>query len=151
MRQAPQPARLRDVPRLTAILREFSRTTPWLPHTRSLTTDLALMARITRAGWVRMMRDARGAAGFIARDGGRIHALYVHPRARKSGLGRAMLREAQACCPSLDLWVAEANTHARAFYAAQGFAEIERGNGAGNDENLAEIRMVWSQREGATP
>lgn len=151
MRGAPHLARLRDVPRLTAILRGFARATPWLPQTRSLTTDLSLMARITCAGWVRLIRDGRGTAGFIARDGIRIHALYVDPRACNAGLGRAMVRDAQANAPQLELWVAEANTPARAFYAAHGFGEAGRGCGTGNDENLAEIRMVWPHHKGAAP
>lgn len=135
------PARLRDVPRLTAILRSFARTTPWLPQSRRLRTDLHLMTRITRAGWVRVLRDARGTAGFIARDGARIHALYVDPRARGTGVGRALILDAQAAAPQLDLWVAAANAPARAFYAAQGFGEVA--HGIAPDENIAEIRMVW--------
>ena len=126
---SPHTARLRDVPRLTSILRGFTRQTPWLPKTRSLRTDLHLMARITRAGWVQIMRDPRGTAGFIARDGACIHALYVHPRARRAGLGRALIADAQARAAQLELWVAEANTPARAFYAAHGFIEVGRGCG----------------------
>jgi ribosomal protein S18 acetylase RimI-like enzyme len=139
------------VPRLTAIMRMFARTTPWLPQTRSLPTDLALMTRITRAGWVKVIRDTRGTAGFIARDGQRIHALYVDPRRNRAGVGRALLQDAQDSAPHLDLWVAEANTPARAFYAAHGFAEAERGTGAANDENLAEIRMIWPPIERSAP
>ncbi|MEB8389013.1 GNAT family N-acetyltransferase [Rhodobacteraceae bacterium KMM 6894] len=151
MRSEPHPARLRDVPRLTAILRMVTRTTPWLPKTRSLITDLTLMVRITRAGWVKVIRDPHSTAGFIARDGHHIHALYVHPHRKRTGLGRALLQDAQSNAPHLDLWVAEANTPARAFYAAHGFAEAEHGCGTGNDENLAEIRMVWPHPERSAP
>ena len=151
MRPNLHAARLRDVPRLTTILRKFTRTTPWLPQTRSLPTDLTLMTRITRAGWVKIIRDPTGTAGFIARDGHRIHALYVDPRRNRTGVGRALLRDAQHSTPYLELWVAEANTPARAFYAAHGFTEVERGCGAGNDEKLAEIRMIWPNPQGAAP
>lgn len=136
--------RLWHVPRLTGILWAFGRSVPWLPRVRARRTDLRLMTAVTRRGWVRILCDRRGPAAFIARDGGRIHALYVHPRARRQGLGEALLTEAKAEVARLELWVAEANEGARAFYAAQGFAEARRGQGDGNDENLPDILMVWS-------
>ena len=105
--------------------------------------DLRAMALATRRGWVRMLRDPRGPAGFIARDGGRIHALYVHPRAQGAGLGRVLIREAKQQAAQLDLYVLAANLPARRFYAAQGFAEATRGCGMGNDAGLRDIRMVW--------
>ncbi|RKF13604.1 GNAT family N-acetyltransferase [Roseovarius spongiae] len=144
MSGAPEPARLRHVPHLAAILWASGRRTPWLPRVRARRTDLRLMASITRRGWVRVMRGRRGPVAFIARDGARIHALYVHPRAARRGLGSALIDHAKAQAPRLELWVAEANRPARAFYAAHGFAEAARGQGAGNDENLADILMVWS-------
>lgn len=139
----PAPARIRHLPRLLGILWAFTRATPWLPQVRSRRADAWLMGRIVRRGWVRMIVDAQGPAGFIARDGARILALYVHPRARGRGLGRALLREAKAQSSRLELWVLEANTAARRFYAAEGFAEVLSGYGLGNDENLPDICMVW--------
>lgn len=140
----PAPARLWHVPRLTGILWAFGRGAPWLPRVRARRTDLRLMTEVTRRGWVRMLRDGRGPAAFIARDGARIHALYVHPRARRQGLGAALLAEAKAQAGRLELWVVEANETARAFYAAQGFVETRRGLGEGNDEMLPDILMVWT-------
>lgn len=148
---SPAPARLWHVPRLAGILWAFGRSAPWLPQVRARRTDLRLMTQVTRRGWVRLLRDRRGPAAFIARDGARIHALYVHPRARRRGLGRALLAEAKAEAARLELWVAEANDSARAFYAAQGFAEARRGFGEGNDERLPDILMVWQARAEERP
>ncbi|SEL19168.1 Acetyltransferase (GNAT) family protein [Roseovarius nanhaiticus] len=131
------------VPQMAAILWDFGRRTPWLPRVRPYRTDLRVMTRITRAGWVRVLHDARGPAAFIARDGARIHALYVHPRAQGRGLGRTLLDDAKHAAPRLELWVAEANREARAFYDAQGFAEGQRSDGTGNDERLPDIQMIW--------
>lgn len=141
---SPRPARLRHVPQLAAILWANGRRAPWLSRVRAPRTDLHLMATITRRGWVRMLRGRAGLpAAFIARDETRIHALYVHPRLCRSGMGRALLDDAKSRAAMLELWVAEANAPARAFYAAQGFAEAQRSAGLGNDENLPDIRMVW--------
>ncbi|QIE46441.1 GNAT family N-acetyltransferase [Pseudohalocynthiibacter aestuariivivens] len=146
---APRPARLHHVPQLTAILWAFSRRAPWLPRVRARRTDLRLMAKITHRGWVRIVPGRRGPVGFIARDGARIHALYVHPRAHRSGLGTTLLEDAKSRSKRLELWVAEANHPARAFYAAHDFTEAARTEGGGNDENLPDILMVWPPEERA--
>lgn len=143
MASLTQPATLRDVPACLRILWAFTRATPWLPRVRPVWVDLALMARVIRRGWVRRMTDESGVAGFIARDGDRIHALYVHPRARGRGVGSALLNDAKAAHHRLELWVLQANAAARAFYAAHGFAEVKTSQGQGNDENLADVLMVW--------
>lgn len=145
----PTPARMWHVPRMTAILWGFARRTPWLPRVRPLYTDLYLMALITRRGWVRVLHDARGLAAFIARDGARIHALYVHPRAQRRGLARALLNDAKRDQHRLELHVVAKNHPARAFYIAQDFAEHASGHGLGNDENLADIHMVWHKGRSA--
>ncbi len=139
----PTRARLWHVPQMAAILWGFIHRTPWLPRVRPYRNDLRVMAQITRAGWVRVVRDARGPAAFIARDGAIVHALYVHPRAQGRGLGRALLEDAKRGQPRLELYVAEANRPARAFYTAHGFTEAARSDGADNDERLPDIHMIW--------
>ena len=139
----PAPARLWHMPRCLGILWAFTRTTPYLPVSRPRWVDLALMMRIIRHGWVWQIKGAQGVAGFIVRDGGKVHALYVHPSARGQGLGRILLETAKAECDQLQLWVLAANAPARAFYAAQGFQEMLCGRGMGNDENLPDILMIW--------
>ena len=139
----PTQAQIRDVPHLTGILWSNTRHTSWLPTARTRFTDLRLMARVTRQGWVRLIRDGRGPVGFIARDRARIHALYVHPRAQGLGLGRRLLEDAMAEAPRLELWVLQVNTNARRFYAARDFVEQTHSSGAGNDENLPDVQMIW--------
>ena len=62
----------------------------------------------------------RGRVGLLVQD------LYVAPRMRGRGLGRALLAEAMRACPDwepafLTLLVQHKNKGAQAFYAAQGF------------------------------
>lgn len=138
-------ARLWHVPHLARILWAFTRATPWLPQVRGPFEDLRALARVTRRGWVRVVRDGSGIVGFIVRDGSRVHALYVARARRGQGLGGALLAEAKGAAAALDLWVLEQNADARSFYAAQGFREAARGQGAGNDEGLPDILMIWSE------
>lgn len=135
--------RLWHLPRLAMILWAFTRATPWLPRVRSHWDDLRALARVIRWGWVRVIREQGRVAGFLVRDGDILHALYVHPVLRGQGFGRALLAEAKAEAGVLRLWVVEANSAARAFYASQGFVEAARSAGLGNDEGLPDILMVW--------
>lgn len=147
---APSPARLWHLPHLAVILWRFAGETPWLPQVRTRREDLETFFRVIRWGWVRVLKDGRGVAGFIVRDDCRIHALYVHPERRNRGIGRALLADAKAEVEveALDLWVLEANTEAQAFYGANGFVECGRSPGYGNDEKLPDILMVWTSEKG---
>jgi len=140
-------AHIGHVPGLLGILWAFTRGTAWLPRVRSPLTDLRVMCAVIRRGWVRVAYEGANPLGFIVCEGSRIHGLYVHPKARGRGVGRALLQEAKAQACQLDLYVLQQNRGAWAFYAREGFAEAGRGIGAGNDENLPDIRMIWHARE----
>lgn len=142
-------AHLWHLPRLAAILWAFTRGTTWLPRVRSPLDDLCALAWVTARGWVRIRRDGSGVAGFIIRRGSRVHALYVAPDRRGQGIGGALLAEAKSRCEMLDLWVLDGNLPARAFYLGQGFREVAYGQGAGNDEGLPDILMIWQDEKEA--
>jgi ribosomal protein S18 acetylase RimI-like enzyme len=141
------PARPWQVPRLAAILWAFSHRTPWLPRVRSRAEDLRTLWLLTWRGRVRVAHMQGRVAGFIIREESRIHALYVAPRWRGQGVGRALLTEAKGAVAALDLWVLVANVPARLFYERQGFAEADRAWGGGNDEGLPDILMIWHRGE----
>ncbi|MBE0455141.1 MAG: GNAT family N-acetyltransferase [Roseovarius sp.] len=141
-------AHIWQVPRLAAILWAFTHETPWLPRARSRGADLWVLATVVRRGWVRVAHVRGRVAGFLVRDGSRIHALYVAPRTRGQGVGRALLAEAKAA-EAFDLWVLVANAPARGFYIAQGFVEATYAKGGGNDEGLPDILMIWRERKAA--
>ena len=142
-------AHIWQVPRLAAILWAFAHETPWLPCVRSPVADLWVLAAVVRRGWVRVAHVRGRVAGFVVRDGSRVHALYVSRGARGQGVGRALLAEAKQAAGALDLWVMVANVPARGFYIAQGFAEATFARGGGNDEGLPDILMIWCDRGAA--
>lgn len=137
----PKPARFYHVPWLLSILWLHTRANGDSP--RDWWTDARLMARVVVQGWVRCIGDERGMVGFIVRDGARVHALYVHPRAQGCGVGRTLLNDAKSQCHQLELWTLQDNHLARAFYLAQGFAEGTKTAGEGNDEHRPDIQLIW--------
>ena len=70
--------------------------------------------------------------------------LYIcRPDRRGQGIGRALLAKVKETEPRLALWTFQANTGAIAFYSREGFAETGRTDGAGNEERLPDVRMIW--------
>ena len=73
-----------------------------------------------------------------------LDGLYVDPAHRCEGIGSALLELVKGLRPDgFGLWVFESNTPARSFYARHGLAEVERTDGAENEERAPDIRMVW--------
>ena len=147
--------RLRDAEALDAgaagaILGACFREYPWMPVLYSGAEEIAHVGNMIEMGWVRVATgtEDRGLRGFIAREAGYIHALYVARGARGHGVGRALMAEAMAACDRLELRTFEANLGARRFYRQLGFVEVERGDGRDNDEGLADVGLVWERRPG---
>lgn len=141
------PATPRDVPRLARILGGFAEETMWMPLLHGPAEHRAHVRVMLDRFEVTAARDWRGAQGFLVRGGHWVHALYLAPKARGRGVGRRLLDAAKARAGRLELWCLQANLDARRFYAREGFAEIEFTSGAGNDENLPDVRLVWNGAE----
>lgn len=81
--------------------------------------------------------------GHMAVSPGWIDHLYVDTARQGTGVGRALVAQAQAEQPALQLWTFQSNARARRFYAANGFVEVEWTDGAGNEEGMPDVRMEW--------
>jgi GNAT superfamily N-acetyltransferase len=138
-----RPARPLDAGATGAILSAFIDETPWMPRLHTRAEDVAFAGTMIDRGWVTVADAPDGVAGFVAREGAEIHALYVAPERRRQGCGGALIRAMQGAAARLTLWTFEANVAARAFYAGHGFAEVERTGGSRNDEGLPDVRLVW--------
>jgi ribosomal protein S18 acetylase RimI-like enzyme len=144
-----RPARSTDAGKVGAILSAFVDGTDWMPRLHSRAEDVAWAGVMIDRGWVTVAEDDNGqVAGFIASEGGFIHALYVAPGPRR-GIGRTLLDAAKTKADRLELWTFSANAQARRFYERQGFAEVETSDGAGNDEGLPDVRLVWHKESTA--
>ena len=145
-----RPAEARGALRIAAILSDWIDATEWMPRIHSRADDREHAAHIIAQMDVRVIcrrRLLRPAlvVGFLARRAHFIHALYLAPEARGRGLGSALIEDAKAESPHLELWCFQANHPARAFYGARGFEVVEIGDGSGNDEKLPDLRLTWSR------
>ncbi|WP_151082665.1 GNAT family N-acetyltransferase [Nocardioides cynanchi] len=72
-----------------------------------------------------------------------LDALYVLPERTGEGIGSLLLDVVDATHPDgYELWVFETNTGARSLYQRRGLVEVERTDGAGNEEKAPDIRMA---------
>lgn len=136
-------ARAEHAPALASVLSDWIDAPPWMPRLHSREQDAAFVARLIDRSTARCLR-APDPVGFIVWEAEEIPALYIDPDARRQGGGRALLADAKAAQDRLTLWAFQSNTPARAFYAAEGFAELRRTDGD-NDEGLPDILLEWTR------
>ncbi len=78
-----------------------------------------------------------------------LDGLYIRPDLKGQGIGSLLLDVVEATHPGgYELWVFESNTGARRLYRRRGLVEVERTDGAGNEERSPDVRMAW--RPGAS-
>ena len=143
----PVPARADDAPALARILSDWIDETAWMPDIHTPDEDRRHLLHLIATCEVVILRDGQPIHGFLARDGARLHALYLVPGARGKGMGKHLLDLAKSRSDRLELWSFQANSGARSFYAREGFDEVEMTDGADNDEKMPDVRLVWV-REG---
>ena len=134
-----------DAGTVGAILSEFVDTTAWMPRIHSRAQDIAHAARMIDLERVHVAEQEGAIVGFYALNGEDLDALYVAAANRGQGVGAALLRHAQDAVDRLALWTFQANSGAQRFYLRQGFAEMQRTDGSGNDEKLPDIKYVWQR------
>lgn len=140
-----RPARPLDAGPLGKMLTEAVHAFDWKPQLHSAAEDIAHVAQMIGRGWVTVACDGDAPRGFIARDRCYVHALFIAETARGSGIGRALIADAQKAVDLLELWTFQHNLAAQRFYARLGFAVVERTDGRDNDERLPDIRFVWQR------
>lgn len=138
-----RPALAEESAALAAILTAWAAQTDWLPKLHSAEEDRVFMAGLVATGQVTLAEDLTGPVGFLGREGNEVNHLFVAHAARRQGVGRCLLDQAKSAQPVLRLWCFQANTGARAFYAREGFVEIDRTDGRRNDESLPDVRLEW--------
>lgn len=140
-----------DAAAMGDVLSDWLEATPWMPKLHSRDEDAAFCGRLVATTEVWVAR-APAVVGFLARDVGEVRALYIAAEARRQGVGRALLAQAQHGRAELSLWTFAANREARAFYARAGFREVG-GTAGDNEAGLPDIRLRWNRpggtREGA--
>lgn len=138
-----------DAASIAAIQRDARvKAMPWLPVLHTPEEVLMFFERQIRDGDMCTIVTVGGHdAGFICVDGDWVNHLYIHPSHWRCGLGKHLLDTAKAASPQLQLWTFQGNANARVFYAAQGFEEVELTDGAGNEERMPDVRLLWKSAQ----
>jgi GNAT superfamily N-acetyltransferase len=89
--------------------------------------------------------ERREVVGLLVLDDDWIDQLYVDPGWTGRGVGRRLVDVAKRERPrSLRLWTFVSNARAQRFYEREGFVEVERTNGGGNEERAPDIQYAWT-------
>lgn len=137
------PARPEDLDPVVALFaRSRAIALPFLPILHSREEDRAFLGQFVASGEMMLAWLDGRFAGFMVQTPGWIEQLYLDPDLRGQGIGRLLLDHAKAQSETLELWCFADNHAARAFYAAQGFAEI-RGTDGDNEAGLPDILFRW--------
>jgi GNAT superfamily N-acetyltransferase len=111
------------------------------PHTPE--GDLRHIRKSWRAGpvWTAFADDR--IVGFCAARSGWIDHFFVAPEWQGCGVGRALIARALRGRRRVRLWTFQRNTRSRLFYALQGFREVRRTDGQGNEEHEPDVLLEW--------
>ncbi len=125
-----------------------SEAMPWLPIIHSAEEDLVFFSEnVLPNEQVRVVEVEDDIVGFVSVHGDWLNHLYIHPNFWGHGFGSLLLGEAKAGSQRLQLWTFQRNTAARSFYNRHQFSEVERTDGARNEERTPDVRMVWDNPE----
>jgi GNAT superfamily N-acetyltransferase len=116
---------------------------PFLPELHTPDEDLQFFRETVFAQCEVWVAGDAAIDGFIAFRAGWIDHLYVRPDRQRTGIGTALLTQAMQTYPLLWLWTFQRNETAIRFYVARGFREIERTDGARNEEREPDLLMEW--------
>lgn len=119
---------------------------PPLVHDETAVRDQVRRRLREGEAWVALIDEAT--VGFALLDGPWLDMLYVLPEHAGSGIGSTLLEVVTHARPDgFALWVFETNHAARDFYRRRGLVELERTDGADNEERQPDIRMAWLGRD----
>jgi GNAT superfamily N-acetyltransferase len=133
-----------DAAAMADVLSGWIDATPWMPRLHTREENFAFCQKLINSCEV-WVADSNQGLGFLARQGNGIDALYLTPRLRRQGWGKALLEAVKQDRQQLTLWTFQANTDAVAFYEANEFHISDVTDGQGNAEKLPDIFMTWSK------
>ena len=134
-----------DAPEIAQILSDWIDETNWMPRIHTRQQDQCFGQFLITKTKVTVARGHQEVLGFAAMHGTELQALYLKRSMRGQGLGARFLRHLKERNASLSLWCFQSNRPARHFYRSNGFQEIGRSDGQGNDEKLPDVRYHWAK------
>ncbi|MBU4546872.1 GNAT family N-acetyltransferase [Hoeflea sp.] len=136
-----------DLPSCAAIINDYMDATTWLPRvvTREAIGEMYAPPLLDKR-IILVAEDRDDVVGYLSMDhaAGFIHAIYLRPHARSTGLGKALLDAAKEARPQgFELTVFEPNTNAMRFYIREGLLEVPGGRNDDTPEGVPTLLMRW--------
>ncbi len=139
-----RPATRNDAQACADILRGWMNENDWYDTPHPAEEDIDFITSLIVGGWTSVLVSDGKVAGFLVQEKSALKCLYLGAEYRGKGFGKALLDHAKnSHPPGLELWTFQQNIGAQRFYLREGFREVERTDGSGNEENLPDIRYVW--------
>lgn len=145
-----RPVSQADTEAVSAVHLAARRAAPMPPSVHEDHEHLPFLRGRMAAGDEVWLAEADGVVvGYARMTATWLDDLYVVPGHAGQGVGSMLLDLVKVRRPAgFALWVFEMNTPACAFYARHGLVEVERTDGAGNEEQQPDIRMEWRPHGG---
>jgi GNAT superfamily N-acetyltransferase len=119
-------------------------TIPPLAHSDAdVSAWMSSVVTRSRELWLAESEDGR-LLGLLVLDDDWVDQLYIEPGSTGRGIGGQLLDVAKRERPSgLRLWTFVSNHGAQRFYERHGFVEVERTDGAENEERAPDIQYAY--------
>jgi putative acetyltransferase len=135
-----------DADALAALFATSRRLLTFLPDLHTVEEDQVFMRNRVLVDYRVSVAERQGVIlGFIAELDGWVEHLYVEATELGTGIGSALIADAQSRNQGLDLWCFADNLRARAFYEKHGFVAVEFTEGAHNEEKTPDILYRWAR------
>lgn len=141
-----RPATPDDFDACAKIINDYVDATDWLPRVHSPEATRGFFNNELLATRTVLVAEDEGeiVAYMSFSPEGFVYAIYLDPRARGRGLGKALIDIVKARHPErVELTVFEKNASALRFYGREGFREVPEGRDGSRPEGIDTLLMRW--------
>ena len=139
-----------DAAEIAALFATSRRLLTFLPDLHTVEEDrIYVRDKVLRDFRVTVAERDGAIVGFMAELEGWIEHLYIDAAQLRSGVGSALIADAQSRNEDLQLWCFANNLRGRAFYERMGFEAVKFTDGAGNEQKAPDILYRWEREFGS--
>ena len=139
-----------DAAEIAALFATSRRLLTFLPDLHTVEEDQVYVRdKVLRDFRVTVAERNGAIVGFMAELEGWIEHLYIDAAQLRSGVGSALIADAQSRNEDLQLWCFADNLRGRAFYERMGFEAVKFTDGAGNEQKAPDILYRWEREFGS--
>lgn len=135
-----------DADAIAALFATSRRLLTFLPDLHTVEEDQVFVRDRVLVDYRVSVAERQGVIlGFIAELDGWVEHLYVEATELGTGIGSALIADAQSRNHGLQLWCFADNLRARSFYEKHGFVAVEFTEGTNNEEKTPDILYRWTR------